>query len=227
MVNTRCNLCGEVFEAAAPEEVGEEKYDATAAAMIGLLKYGSGVPWDRLERLEASLGIPLPASTQWEIVEEMADVIRPAGDELIRQAAQGEVFYNDDTSMKILALARASPQRAEEDEESGAKERTGLFTTGIVSTTRQGQRIVMFFTGRKHAGENLARVLVERAKGLAPPIQMCDALSRNLPKLPEKLEILLGNCNAHYPDTGFIQSLPGGMLVDVPGTGVTTAVRSR
>ena len=55
----------------------------------------------------------------------------------------------------------------------------------------------MFFTGRKHAGENLARVLVERAKGLAPPIQMCDALSRNVPKLPEKLEILLGNCNAH------------------------------
>jgi transposase len=40
-------------------------------------------------------------------------------------------------------------------------------------------------------------VLAERAKGLAPPIQMCDALSRNLPKLPEKLEILLGNCNAH------------------------------
>ena len=46
-------------------------------------------------------------------------------------------------------------------------------------------------------GENLARVLAERAKGLAPPIQMCDALSRNLPKLPEKLEILVGNCNAH------------------------------
>jgi transposase len=193
----RCNLCGEIFEAAAPASVGEKKYDETAAAMIGLLKYGSGVPFYRLEALEASLGIPLPASTQWEIVEEIAGVIRPAFDELIRQAAQGEVFYNDDTSMKILALARASPQRAEEDEESGSKERTGLFTTGIVSTTRQGQRIVMFFTGGKHAGENLARVLVERAKGLAPPIQMCDALSRNVPKLPEKLEILLGNCNAH------------------------------
>jgi transposase len=193
----RCNLCGEIFEAAAPASVGEKKYDETAAAMIALLKYGSGVPFYRLEGLEASLGIPLPASTQWEIVEEIAAPIQPAFDELIRQAAQGEVFYNDDTSMKILALARASPQRAEEDEESGSKERTGLFTTGIVSTTRQGQRIVMFFTGGKHAGENLARVLVERAKGLAPPIQMCDALSRNVPKLPEKLEILLGNCNAH------------------------------
>ncbi len=193
----RCNLCGEVFEAEAPASVGEKKYDETAAAMIGLLKYGSGVPFYRLEGLEASLGIPLPASTQWEIVEEIAAVIRPAFDELIRQAAQGEVFYNDDTSMKILALARASPQRAEEEASSSSKERTGLFTSGIVSTTRQGQRIVMFFTGRKHAGENLARVLVERAKGLAPPIQMCDALSRNVPKLPEKLEILLGNCNAH------------------------------
>ena len=193
----RCNLCGEIFEAEAPASVGEKKYDETAAAMIALLKYGSGVPFYRLEGLEASLGIPLPASTQWEIVEEIAAPIRPAFDELLRQAAQGEVFYNDDTSMKILALARASPPRAEEEESSSSKERTGLFTSGIVSTTRQGQRIVMFFTGRKHAGENLARVLVERAKGLAPPIQMCDALSRNVPKLPEKLEILLGNCNAH------------------------------
>jgi len=192
----RCNLCGEVFEAAAPAEVGEEKYDATAAAMIGLLKYGSGVPWDRLERLEASLGIPLPAATQWEIVEEMAEGIRPAFEELIRQAAQDEVFYNDDTSMKILALARASPQGAEEEEKSSSKERTGLFTSGIVSS-REGRRIALFFTGRKHAGENFARVLAERAQKLPPPIQMSDALSRNVPKLPRKLEILWGNCNAH------------------------------
>ncbi|MGH9444562.1 MAG: IS66 family transposase [Terriglobia bacterium] len=193
----RCNLCGEIFEAEAPEGVGEEKYDATAGAMIGLLKYGSGVPWDRLERLEASLGIPLPASTQWEIVEAIAAVIRPVFEELIRQAAQGEVFYNDDTNMKILALARASPQRAEERESSGSKERTGLFTSGIVSRTRHGQRIALFFTGRKHAGENFARVLAERAQGLPPPIQMSDALSRNVPKLEQKLEILWGNCNAH------------------------------
>ena len=28
----RCNLCGEVYEAKAPEGVGEKKYDASAAA---------------------------------------------------------------------------------------------------------------------------------------------------------------------------------------------------
>ncbi len=195
----RCNLCGEVFEATAPEGVGDKKYDESAAAMIGLLKYGSGVPFYRLAGLEASLGIPLPASTQWEIVAERAELIRPAFNELICQAAQGEVLYNDDTAMKVLALAlaRASPASTEGEEESAnSRERTGMFTSGIVST-RQGQRMALFFTGRRHAGENLAQVLAQRAAGLAPPIQMCDALSRNFPKLPKPLEIMVGNCNAH------------------------------
>ena len=148
----RCNLCGEVFEAEAPEGIGEKKYDESAAAMIGLLKYGSGVPFYRLAGLEASLGIPLPPATQWEIVEETAEVLRPAFEELIRQAAQGEVFYNDDTSMKILALARASPHFVEVEEEvPSSRERTGQFTSGIVST-RQEQRIAMFFTGRSTRG---------------------------------------------------------------------------
>ena len=94
----RCNLCGEVFTAPEPEGIGPEKYDETTAAMIALLKYGSGMPFYRLEKLEHLLGIPLPASTQWEIVEEAAEVIKAARDELIRQAAQGEVLHNDDTS---------------------------------------------------------------------------------------------------------------------------------
>jgi transposase len=193
----RCNLCGEVFEAEAPEGVGEKKYDESAGAMIALLKYGSGIPFYRLAGLEKNLGIPLPVSTQWEIVEEVAEVIRPAFEELIRQAAQGEVFHNDDTSMKILSLARESAlSRGSPEERSSSCERTGLFTSGIVST-RQGQRIALFFTGRRHAGENFAQVLAHRAAGLPPPIQMSDALSRNFPKLPEKLKVIVGNCNAH------------------------------
>jgi hypothetical protein len=193
----RCNLCGVLFEAEAPEGVGEQKYDESAAAMIGLLKYGSGVPFYRLAGLEGNLGIPLPPATQWGIVKETAEVIRPAYEELIRQAAQGEVLYNDDTAMKILALARASPRSVEVDEEaSDSRLRTGQFTSGIVST-RQGQRMALFFTGQKHAGENLAQILARRAAGLAAPIQMCDALSRNLPKLPPKLQTIVGYCLAH------------------------------
>jgi hypothetical protein len=191
----RCNLCGEVFTAEAPAGVGQQKYDATTASMIALLRYGSGFPWNRLADLEESLGIPLPVATQCEIVAEAAATLQPAMEELIRQAAQGEVLHNDDTSMPVLALRRKR-RLATENEESDSTERTGVFTSGIVSTA-QKQTIALFFTGRQHAGENLADVLRQRAAELAPPMQMCDALSRNLPKLPEKLEVIVGHCLAH------------------------------
>jgi transposase len=181
----RCNLCGEVFTAPEPEGVGPEKYDETTAAMIALLKYGSGMPFYRLEKLEHLLGVPLPASTQWEIAEEEAEVIKAALDELIRQAAQGEVLHNDDTGMRVLHLAREP-----------SDDRTGVFTSGIVST-KQGQRIALYFTGRQHAGENLRDVLRHRVQDLATPLQMCDALSRNTPKLADGAQILLANCLAH------------------------------
>jgi transposase len=75
------------------------------------------------------------------------------------------------------------------------------FTTKTTSATSEMPvthgTIALFFTGRQHAGENLATVLRQRAAALAPPMQMCDALSRNLPKLPEKLEVIVGHCVAH------------------------------
>ena len=40
-------------------------------------------------------------------------------------------------------------------------------------------------------------MLKRRAAKLTAPIQMCDALSRNLPKLPNALEIIVGHCLAH------------------------------
>ena len=187
----RCNLCGEVFTADAPPDVGDEKYDATSAAMIGLMKYGCGLPFNRLERLEGSLGIPLPASTQWEVVHRAADALQPAFEELVRQAAQGEVLHNDDTSMKILDLDRQALEEAlSEDAGDG---RTGVFTSGVVSVTAD-REIALFFTGRQHAGENLADVLAKRAAELPPPIQMCDALSRNT---TGDFESILAGCNTH------------------------------
>jgi len=189
----RCNLCGQLYTAEAPPGVGTEKYDETAAGMIGLLKYGTGMPFHRLARLEQSLGIPLPAATQWEVVQRAAVLLAPAYAELVRQAAQGEVLHNDDTTMRILTIepeVRAEAA-AEEAELEGA--RTGVFTSGIVSVT-EGRRIALFLTGARHAGENLADVLAHRAAALAAPIQMCDALSRNT---PGELATIVANCLAH------------------------------
>jgi transposase len=193
----RCHLCGQVFTAPAPEETGGPKYDATAGSMIGLLKYGSGLPFNRLEGLQGHLEIPLPASTQWDIVQAAATNLAPALAELIRQAAQGEVLHNDDTTVKILELmgerGRSEALARAEGEASDADERTGLFTSGVVAL-RDGHRVALFFSGRQHAGENLAQVLKHRAKELPPPIQMCDALSRNL---PGELQTILAHCLAH------------------------------
>ena len=196
----RCNLCGKIFTAPVPEGVGSKKYDATTGSMIGLLKYGSGLPFNRLEGLQGSFGIPLPASTQWDIIADMIRLIEPAHLELIRQAAQGDVVYNDDTLTRILDLMgkraqkKAATKNGQEDStDQDMSSRTGLFTTGIVST-RQGRKIALFFSGRKHAGENLTDVLAKRAAALAPPIQMCDALSRNVPAEPETI---VANCLAH------------------------------
>jgi transposase len=199
----RCNLCGEVFTAPVPQGIGAEKYDATSGSMIALLKYGSGMPFNRNEGLQGSMGVPLPASTQWDIVEAKAERIEAAFEELIRQAANGEVVHNDDTTVKILEMmgnrakaeAFAEDSSKEDAEESSKKkpERRGLFTSGIVST-REGRKIALFFSGRQHAGENLKDVLLHRAQTLSAPIQMCDALSRNL---PTELKTIVAHCLTH------------------------------
>jgi len=187
----RCNLCGEVFTAASPEGVGREKYDETAASMIGLLKYGCGLPFNRIARLERNLSIPLPASTQWEVVERAAAQLEPAYEELVRQAAQGEVVHNDDTPMKILELTDEA--RAELLPGDARDDRTGVFTSGIASIVG-GHRIALFATGPKHAGENLADVLAGRDPDRDPPIQMSDALSRNA---AGEHETVAASCLAH------------------------------
>jgi transposase len=188
----RCNLCGQIYTAQTPPEVGPDKYDAESASMIALLKYGSGLPFNRLQRLQGSLGIPLPATTQWEIVRDSAGVIAPAFEEMIRQAAQGRVLHNDDTTMKVLALTGSSGKLNRPDP-TVAPDRTGVFTSGIVSVL-EDHRIALFFTGHPHAGENLVALLKQRASELGPPIQMCDALSRNM---PEELDAIVGNCLSH------------------------------
>jgi transposase len=190
----RCHLCGQMFTAAAPAETGDRKYDATAASMIGLLKYGSGLPFNRVEGLQRDLGVPLPASTQWDVVEAVAGSLTPVLEELVRQAAQGEVLHNDDTTVKILELmGERARQEALAGAEDDADDRQGLFTSGVVAL-RDGHRVALFFSGRRHAGENLAQVLKHRAAELPPPIQMCDALSRNL---PGELQTIVANCLAH------------------------------
>jgi hypothetical protein len=186
----RCNLCGKVFTAALPKEAGPDKYNAESISIMALLKYGTGVPFNRLEQLQGNLGIPLAASTQWDTLSDHEYAFIPVYDALIVAAAQGKIMHNDDTAMRVIESATLEKIQINGKD---ASDRKGIFTSGIVSIG-DGYRIAMFFTGHKHAGENLADVLKHRASELNLPIQMSDALSRNVPKA---FETLIANCLVH------------------------------
>lgn len=181
----RCCLCGKTFTAPAPPEAGTTKYDPNVGLMLGILRFGGGMPHYRLAKLQKDLGVPLPAATQWELMEQSARDLQPVHQELIRLAAQAQLIHNDDTKMRVQSLKRERAQ--------AGCERTGIFTTSILCQVEDNS-IALYFTGGKHAGENLTDLLQHRAPGLAKPIHMCDGLLRNLPK---DFEALLANCLPH------------------------------
>ena len=189
----RCHLCGDVYTADLPAEAGSAKHDPTVPSIIATLRYGEGFPWNRIQRIQAAAGVPLPASTQWQLVRNaIPGGIQAAHDHLLELGAQGELFQNDDTTMRVLALTDKKKRRQPLLEED--PERTGVFTTGVLSRSQERPTIALFFTGPQHAGENLGDVLVKRAEALPLPIQMCDGLSRNIPK---DLRVILANCLTH------------------------------
>jgi transposase len=200
----RCQGCGQLKTAEPPAEVADApKYDPTVASSIGVFKYGAGVPFYRAERLQEYAGVPLAASTQWMLVAEAAGAYRPVYGELIRAAAQGDLLHNDDTTARILESMGQRREKALRDLDPAADEspaaprgdpqRTGMFTTNILAESGS-HRIALYFTGGRHAGENLNEVLRQRAAELPPPMQMCDALSRNY---PAEFQTIVANCLVH------------------------------
>ena len=192
----RCRLCDAVFTAPLPAAVASlPKYDSSCASMIAVLRYGAGLPHFRLEGLQASLYIPLPDATQWDIVAKAAPSPRAVFEELIRQAAQAPLLHSDDTPMKVLSLMK----EREKAEAGGVKPvAKAINTSGIVAVLQDDantkRKVVLFFTGHAHAGKNMERVLAHRAEELAPAMQMCDALAANV---AGEFTTILANCLAH------------------------------
>lgn len=180
----RSNGCDKVYTAPLPEGVGPEPYDATAVSTIALSKYGMGLPFYRQAAMYGCLGTPIAVATQYELVAEAAEKMRPAHDELTRLAAQGKVSYFDDTCGKILNFVR----------EEGDT-RTGIHTTGIISV-HEAFQIALFFTGRNHAGENMSALLKQREPDLPAMIRMSDALAANFVAL-ESDEDVIACCITH------------------------------
>ncbi len=184
----RCNLCLEIINADLPGEVSPtEKYDPYFKAQLSLQKYYVGVPFHRQETLQRMLHFPLPDSTQFELCEDVADCAYPVVTALEIRAANGQLIHNDDTTAKILSVITDNAKNPN-------KKRTGMFTTGIMAKGNDGNKIALFYTGVQHAGENLDDILQHRVDEKEKMIQMCDALSANMPKT---LKTIVCNCLSH------------------------------
>jgi|APSaa5957512535_1039671.scaffolds.fasta_scaffold27738_1 transposase len=179
----RCASCLAVFN--ARENTG--KYDDSVKSIVAISRYYMGLPFHRLKQFQKMAGIPLPDSTQWDLVKQLFDDVSPVFNELIRLAAQAEVIHHDDTSGRILSLIKESKNRPK-----GI--RYGTHSTGMVAIGEQ--TIILYFTGRCHSGENMGKLLDLREADLAKPIQVSDASSSNQAK-GHTDETIPVYCNAH------------------------------
>jgi hypothetical protein len=177
----RCSACGQVFTAAVPVSAGAEKYTARARAVLALARYYLGLPWYRLEGFQTLVGVPVADATQWDQAERVGDCSYPIFKGLEQLAAQGEVIFQDDTPQRILTLMKENQQaraRAQAQGKTKTEERTGMQTTALLVQVG-GQRICLYYTGRRHAGENLDALLTKREPDRGKPVVMSDALSSN------------------------------------------------
>jgi transposase len=177
----RCSACGAIFTAPLPDGVGKSKYGPRARAALVMSRYYLALPFYRLEGYQAMQGVPVADATQWEQIEAVARCCYGVFGCLETLAAQGELMHQDDTTVRILTLMKENEQiraRAAAQGLSRATERTGMFTTALV--VRVGERLIaLYYSGRSHAGENLAALLDKREAAQEPPLVMSDALSHN------------------------------------------------
>ncbi len=192
----RCSACGQIFTATLPDEAGAEKYSAQARAVLAVSRYYLGLPLYRLQGYQAMLGVPVADATQWDQIEKVGDCCYVVFEHMEKVAAQGELIFQDDTAVRILSLIKENLQMLAEAEAQGLlqpKERTGMHTTALAVKVGE-HTIILYYSGRCHAGENLKALLQKRQGGLDTPLVMSDALASNE---AHEAELIRCHCLAH------------------------------
>jgi hypothetical protein len=198
----RCNGCLKIFEASF-EGKDAPKYDVRAKAIVAILKYKASMPFHRLEKIQKQLLIPMPASTQWDLMEALANDIAPMWKYFLKIAPDADIFYQDDTKGKVQTLMAENKKHKQKVQKGLAQKkdlRQGIYTSGIVAefSGELKRKLVLYFTGRKYSGENLENLLnvrlAKQEEDVVPPMVMSDALPTNKIDSKKIVELL---CLAH------------------------------
>lgn len=205
----RCRLCGAILRADGTELVLDGIgtsyiiYHWSACAMLIVMHYFAGAPFKRLEALHRGWGIPMPDANQWQLVDLCDDRLAPLYKALERCGIQHATsLLIDDTGSLIIELRRQIQDEIAAIQllgESPRDVRTGINATGVYLKTDQGT-VVLFFTGRHHAGEIIDQLLAYRrsvAKATDNKlVKVTDAASKNFDHAQRDL-LEEAVCNAH------------------------------
>jgi hypothetical protein len=203
----RCRACGRVIRAEAPTEILEgvgssyTVYDWSACAMLVVMHYFAAAPFKRLESLHQGWGIPLADANLWRVADETDDFLLPLYRALELFGIQTATTLRiDDTGSMVVDLARqiqAEVAALKLVGESTQGVRTGINATGVLLETAGGT-VVLFFTGRHHAGEVLDRLLKRRkpAHGSQRLVKVTDGATKNFDH-QHRGELVEATCNAH------------------------------
>jgi transposase len=201
----RCRNCGRVVRADGPacvhEGVGTEyiRYDWSACAMLLFMHYTGGDPFKRLESHHEGWGVPMPDANQWEVVDRADDLLLPLYRAIEQHAIQRATnFLIDDTGSVVITLkkqieAELAALRAEGKSTKGV--RTGINATGIYWETPDGP-VVLYYTGRHHAGEIIDQVLGRRLASRPRLVKCTDGASKNFDH-GHADKLVEATCNAH------------------------------
>lgn len=192
----RCANCGVCFSSELPEDGKGPKYTNSAIVTIAYLHYILGMPLERFAQWQGDLGVPLPASNQWSMLDAACGKLTCIFLCLKAIAARASLLHLDDTNMRILELVGKRRLAAIEVGHIKDPTRTGIYTTGVLAIGGLAPPVALFFTGVNHAGENLEHLLDLRPPDLDKPVVMTDALNRNvLTRVAER--VIQANCMSH------------------------------
>jgi len=201
----RCRECGHIARAPGPacvhEGVGSDyvRYDWSACAMLMVMHYFSGSPSKRLESLHEGWGVPLADANQWAIASTCHDLLLPLFKALERHAIRTATnFRIDDTHAVVIELQKeinAEIAALEDLGEPTKDVRTGINATGSYWETPDGT-VILFYTGRHHAGEIVDQLLEHRPLSSPKLIKSTDAASKNFDHAQGD-KLIETVCNAH------------------------------
>jgi len=201
----RCKICGQIIRAAGPAFVlhgigtGYVTYDWSACAMLIVMHYFGGAPFKRLESLHESWGVPLADANQWNLVDRSDELLLPLHKAIELYGIQKATTLRiDDTGSKVITLMReiqAEIAACMLLGKSTRDVRTGINATGVYLETPD-ETIILFYTGRHHAGEIIDQLLRHRRHKSPKLVKVTDGASKNFDHQHED-KLLEATCNAH------------------------------